>query len=266
MLSPSWILGEHHAAGWGVLGLCALFLFAKRGDIAKALARGSRLYFVALGLSLIIGAILIPYSQDFAVFKVLLASLGVFVMLFGTAAKLPAVLMGVYGLAVAFPLAVERFAPGLSAQTALRPLMLLLNTLELPVINQGQMLSFTSAGGTPITVILTAACAGPATMGVFLAIFALMSLDMPLPRGKAISLFLFGVLGTWLQSVLRLAIIVSLGYYMGADALWSAHTWTIYVLFPLWYLFFAYIYFRQVKRPPEAPVPAQGRLILAGNG
>ncbi len=30
MLSPDWIFGRHHAAPWGVLALCLIFLWLKR--------------------------------------------------------------------------------------------------------------------------------------------------------------------------------------------------------------------------------------------
>jgi len=71
-------------------------------------------------------------------------------------------------------------------------------------------------------------------------------LDTPLRPRKAGYMFLFGVAGTWLQSIIRLIFVVLVGYYLGEQALWTAHSWTIYILFPLWYLFFAYVYFRQV--------------------
>ena len=88
-------------------------------------------------------------------------------------------------------------------------------------------------------------------MGVFIALFVLMTLDMPLPPKKAAGLFLFGIVGTWFQSVIRLVILMLAGYYLGKDALWTAHFWTIYLLFPLWYLFFAYLYFWQTGRLSE---------------
>jgi len=32
MLSPDWIFSEHHAAPWGVLGLCLIWLWLKRRE------------------------------------------------------------------------------------------------------------------------------------------------------------------------------------------------------------------------------------------
>jgi len=123
--------------------------------------------------------------------------------------------------------------------------MWLLTGLGYPFHNLGQWVHFTSSGGEPILVTITAACAGPATMAVFIALFALMTLDTPLPPKKAVGIFLFGAVGTWLQSIIRLIILLLVGYHLGESAMWTAHFWTIYILFPLWYLLFAYIYFQQ---------------------
>jgi exosortase/archaeosortase family protein len=100
-------------------------------------------------------------------------------------------------------------------------------------------------------------------MGVFIALFALMTLDMPLSPKKAAWLFLFGAVGTWLQNCIRLVFLILVGYYLGENALWKAHFWTIYMLFPLWYLLFAYIYFRQVERPPEVRRRREPKYIAA---
>ena len=267
MLSPSWVLGQHHASSWGVLILCFIFLWLKRKEVWKEMleSRQARKLQVGrlkgwrvgnftnlqtfkpvLGVGLVLGAVLMPSSQDYLVFQVLLASLGVFVILFGKGAKIPSILLGIYGFAISFPLAIQRFAEDAYSRTAIAPVMGVMTTLGYPLQNQGQWVHFTSSAGEPISVAITTGCAGPATMGVFIAIFALMMLDMPLPPKKAACLFPLGAVGTWLQSIIRLVILMFVGYYWGEDALWTAHFWTIYILFPLWYLLFVYIYFRQM--------------------
>ena len=251
MLSPDWIFGQHHAAPWGVLGLCAIWLWLKRKQIRSDMEVRQNLISIPLGLALVIGAILIPPSQDFMVFQVLLASLGVFVILFSKGARIPSILLGIYGFAISFPLAIQRFAELPYSTSAIKPLVWILTGLGYAFQSEAQWIHFTSYSGEPISVAITAACAGPVTMGVFLAIFALMMLDVPLPPKKAVWLFLFGAAGTWLQSVIRLVIVMLVGYHWGKEALWTAHSWTIYVLFPLWYLLFVYVYFRQVRRPPQ---------------
>lgn len=265
MLSPDWVLGQRHASGWGVLTLCLIFLWLKRKEVWKGMSQKGSLIVIPIGLALIAGALLIPSSTDYLVFQPLLASLGVFVILFGCGAKIPSILLAIYGFAISFPLAIQRFAERAYAQTAMVPLMALMRAMDYPVAQLGQWLHFTSTGGEAISVAITAGCVGPASMGVFMALFTLMMLDMPLPLKKAAWLFLFGAVGTWFQSFIRLVFLILVGYYLGKDALWTAHFWTIYILFPLWYLFFAYIYFQQMKRPSTKGtqelkyVPATGK-------
>jgi exosortase/archaeosortase family protein len=212
------------------------------------------LIFLPLGLAAVVGAILMPPSEDFVVFQVLLATLGIFIILFGRGARIPAILLGIYGFAISFPLAVERFAELPYSISALKPLVWILTKLGYAFQNEGELIHFSSYSGEPVSVAITAACAGPVTMGVFLAIFALMMLDTPLPWRKAIWLFLFGAVGTWFQSFIRLVILMLIGYQWGREALWIAHSWTIYLIFPLWYLLFAYIYFEQAEQLPQIKV------------
>jgi exosortase/archaeosortase family protein len=245
MLSPDWLFGQQQVSSWGVLGLCGIWLWLKRKAIWKEMGAGQSLVLIPLGLAMVAASILLPFSRDFLVFQVLLALLGVFIIFFGRAAQIPTILLGIYGFTVSFPLLIERFAEEAYSQIAIVPLMGLMAILSYPIENQGQLIHFTTSSGDSIVVALNAACAGPATMGVFIAIFALMTLDIPLPPKKAAYMFLFGVAGTWIQSFFRLIILMLVGYYWGEAALWTAHLWTPYFLFPLWYLLFAYIYFRQ---------------------
>jgi exosortase/archaeosortase family protein len=250
MLSPQWVLGQYRAAPWGVLALCLLFLYLKRKAVWRGMGCESSSALTPVGLGLVAGAVFMPSSQDYLVFQVLLASLGVLVVLFGRGAKIPSILLSIYGFAISFPIAVQRFADDAYSRGAIAPVMWTVTGLGYPFQSQGQWVHFSSSGGDSVSVAITAACAGPTSLGVFVALFALMTLDMPLPPKKAAGLFLFGVVGTWFQSFIRLVFLLLVGYYWGEDALWAVHFWTIYILFPLWYLLFAYIYFRQVGLPP----------------
>ena len=210
MLSPDWIFGQQHAAPWGVLALCFIWLWLKRKELRQEMKQRVSLIFIIPGVALIMGAIVMPSSLEFLVF--------------------------------------QRFAELPYSMSAIKPLVWVLTSLGYVFETEGQWIHFTSFTGEPISVSITSACAGPVTMGVFLAIFALMMLDIPLRPGKAGYMFLFGVVGTWLQSIIRLIIIMLVAYHFGEDAMWTTHSWSIYILFPLWYLFYAYVYFRQVGR------------------
>lgn len=264
MLSPEWIFEQHHAAGWGILALCVIWLYLKRKEILRNLSLGLQPVFIPLGLVLIIGAILMPSMENYLIFQVLAASLGVFLIVFGKGAKIPAILLGIYGFGISFPLLIERFFEFPYSMGAIKPLMWIMTGLGYPFQSDGVWVNFTSIGGEPVSVAIISACGGPITMGVFLSIFALMMLDMPLSPKKAAGIFLFGVAGTWFQAILRLVLLMFVGYYWGRDALFSVHSWSIYVVFPLWYLLFVYVYFRQVKRPPEAGKKQELKYLLAG--
>ncbi len=263
VLTPDWLLGQHHAAPWGVLGLCVIWVWLKRKQIAAEMEARSSLLFVALGVMAIVLAVLIPESADFAVFRVLLASVGVYAILMGKGVRIPVILLGVYGFVAAFPPFVERYIQIPYAMTAIKPLLGILNIFGYEYDSQVQWLRFISVSGEPVSVSITAACAGPTTMAVFLAIFALMMLDIPLPPKKTGWLLAFGVAGTWLQSIIRLVIIMLVGYRWGREALFTAHSLTIYFLFPIWYSLFAYVYFRQAGprggvKPELKQTPAIG--------
>ena len=251
ILPPNYPYEQFHALSWAILALCLVGLYLKREEILAEMSSPPHPLFILVGVTLVVCAVLMPASQSFLVFRGLLTSLGVFAVLFGRAARIPAILLAVYGVAVFTPSLVYRFFPEVYSATAVTPLVGLMSTLGYPIENYGQLVQVPSPNGDTIAVLVTAACAGPATMGVFVALFALMRMDMHLPLKTMVGLFLFGALGTWLQSLLRLIILIALAYYWGESALWTAHQYSIYILFPLWYLLFAYIYLRQVARLPQ---------------
>lgn len=255
MLSPARVLGENQASPWGVLTLCFIFLWLKRKQVREGMQTGTGLIFIPIGLAITAAALIMPVSPDYLAFQALLATLGVFTVFFGRGIKIPFILMAIYGFTISFPLLVQRFTEDAYAQTVIIPLNGFLTILGYPFSTDGQWLRLTNIKGEVITVLVSVACAGPSTMGVFLAIFALMTLDMPLPSKKAAWLFLLGVAGTWLQNLVRVAILMVVAYYLGEKTMWTVHSWTIYLLFPLWYLFFIYIYFRQFGAPKYAATP-----------
>ncbi|CAD6493153.1 MAG: Transmembrane exosortase (Exosortase_EpsH) [Candidatus Argoarchaeum ethanivorans] len=244
MFSLDYIIGQHHAASLGVLILCFIWLLLKKREILQGMrAESYNPVFIVLGLVLLAFSLLMPAVWVFPVFQLLLAWLAIFIIFFGKGMLIQSILLGIYGFSISFPLIVEKFAELPYSKTIISPATWILTLSGYPLESHGQLISFLSSTGEPISVLVTSACAGPATMGVFIAIFALMMLDTPLPRGKAGYVFIFGIVGTWVQSFIRLIILLLVGYYRGEAALWTAHSWTIYILFPLWYIIFLYVYF-----------------------
>lgn len=256
MLTLNYILGQNHAAPWAVLVLCGIWLWLKRTDIVQGMKEESYSpVSIVSGLILLIVSLLIPAIDDLLVFQLLLAWLAVFIIFFGKGMLIPAIMLVIYGFSISFPLLINRFAELPYSQTIILPAMRILTMLSYPLECQRQWITFVCSTGEQIDIIVNANCAGPATMGLFIALFALMMLDRPLPAIKACCVFLFGIVGTWIQSLVRLIILLLVGYYYGEAALWTAHFWTIYLLFPLWYLIFLYVYFyvynNEIRRTPS---------------
>lgn len=72
-----------------------------------------------------------------------------------------------------------------------------------------------------------------------------MMLDIRLPLKRAWYISLIGLAGTWLQNIIRIVLSVAAGYHWGYEGLEAMHYNISYVIFPLWYALFAYIYLRQ---------------------
>ena len=245
----SYIIGQHNAVQAGIVVLCTLFLFTKSSEIAKDLyvSWAKNPVYIACGVLLLVFFYLLPDIPDFLLLKLVFALTGTFAVVFGRASKFPLVLSGICAFVILFPEFVQRYMGSGYAQSVIIPTKAIIDTLRLSLEVNGQFLSFPAAGGETMTLLLTGACAGPATMSVFVGIFILMLMDMPVTFKKAAMLFVIGVIGTWLQNILRVLIILGCGYGLGREALWAAHGWTIYVLFPIWYIVFAAIYFKQVR-------------------
>jgi exosortase/archaeosortase family protein len=175
---------------------------------------------------------------------------GVFDVIFGAAATIPLLLLAAYAFAVCLPLLVDTYLAAGYAVTAAAPSAWLLHLIGLPIALKGQVFQVPLPSGAPIQVMVSSSCAGPTTIAVFVVIFTLMMLDRPLTQSSIIPVFLLGLAGTWLQNVIRIVLILCSGYFFGSNALWTMHFCTIYVLFPLWYLLFALLYFHFVPKTP----------------
>jgi len=246
---PEWLspegLQRHGVFHWGVLGLCILWLWLKRRDIWPRMqtARPS-LPFLLAGVALLALSIFLPRSDDFLVFLMLVGWLGIFTMIFIRASIIPTMLLGIYGFSLVFPILTNRWLGEPSAILVTNTVVAISQMLGLPVTSQGQVLHLTSLSGDAISTTVSAECAGYATIGVFIALFALMMLDIRLPLKRVWYVFLFGLVGTWLQNIIRIVVSVAAGYHWGSGALETVHSNIAYVIFPLWFALFAFVYLK----------------------
>ena len=250
---PEWLspdgLQRYGVFHWGVLGLCLLWLWLKRGHILPRMQTGRPSPpFILAGLALLALSIFLPRRDDFLVFLMLLGVLGVFTVTFSRAVVIPAILLAIYGFSVAFPIVMMTWVGEPSAIVVTNTEIAITRMLGLPVASQGVVLQFDSLTGEAIRTTVSPGCAGYASIGVFIALFSLMMLDIRLPLKRVWYVFLLGLAGTWLQNILRITISVAAGYYWGREAMSAMHYNLAYIIFPLWYALFAYIYLRQAGR------------------
>lgn len=244
-LSPQG-LQYHGVFHWGVLALCVLWLWLKRTAILSRMATGwPNLPFLLTGAAILALSIFLPGTDDLLLFLMLLGWLGAFTMIFGRAATVPSLLLTIYGFSIVFPIFMMEWLGQASVTPVARTLTAITTLLGLPVEIRGAVIDISSRSGNVISVLITPECAGYQTIGVFIALFSLMMIDIRLPLKKAWYVFLIGLAGTWLQNVIRVLISVVAGYYWGAGVIETIHFNISYVIFPLWYILFAYIYLRQ---------------------
>lgn len=249
----SWsYLQTYGAYPWAVLFLCTLFIYVKRNELLEK-AKTEELFseppFIFLGLAALITSLLLPKEVElsFGVFELLLASLGLFAIFFGKVIAIPAILLGVYGFTIAFPILFSRY---MEVQYSLATVWMVTTTLKIfgfQLGSQGQVISFLDITGNKITAFVGAPSSGIASMTIFIALFVLMMLDIRLPGRNALYMLIFGLTGTTLQNVLRLVILVVAGYYRGPEAFWQAHDYAGYIIFPIWYGIFVYVYLRYAQ-------------------
>ena len=252
---PSWsYLQSCGLYPWAVLLLCILWLYNKRGKQIKKMRveseKSADLPHILGGMLVLAVSLSMPRDIGLAgiVFEMLLAYLGIFIIFFGRAAILPGVLLGIYGFSVGFPAAVARYMDMQYSLATVWMVVTSLKTTGFQLTSQGQIIGFPNAGGDELSVFVNAACSGSASMTIFIAIFALMMLDIRLPNRGALYMLVFGVVGTTVQNVIRIIIIILAGYYYDYHGISVAHAYAGYILFPAWFLLFAYVYFMYAKK------------------
>jgi exosortase/archaeosortase family protein len=246
---------------WAVLALCLLWIYLKRREIIEAthsardskwLIFGSVLVGTSLGLLYFVSAHL--NSLPLMMFAVSFVVVAQFSLFFGHASKIPLMLLGLFGIAVGFPILLEStLGTWFSRATA----VLSVSTLQffsVPVSLDGVTVTLNSLLGYEIVTKVDARCAGSDSLAIFLAIFGLMLIDRR-PSNKAlVGLLVLGVVGTYLQNFSRLLLLFAAGRYYGAGALWAVHDYASYLLFPLWFAAFVVIYLKYADKSERAGI------------
>jgi len=230
---------------WAILFLCAFFLCAKRKELSPT---NNSINFSISGIIIYILSFFMPANApEFEIFRMLLALTGLAFIFFGEAASLPALLLCIFGFGIAFPKLVDGYMGIAYAQFSTK-IAYSIGSLFIPATQGDSAISMITLSGERLIMVINAACSGSASMSVFLVIFMLMSLDLPLPGSKLALLLLFGIIGTSVQNILRLVILMLAGYYFGPQAVENGESFAGYIIFPLWYAVFAFVYLKHAKR------------------
>ena len=236
---PMSVVDQRLVHTWGVLALCLGGVWLKRSAIRAALARGATVWSTVLGVAWL--------GASFWLFPpaaLLAGAVGLFALVVGRAALWPSALLVVYLVSSAVPIAIERWADVPVGAVTASAAASVLGAAGYPLVLTGNFIAFPDAGGQVIRVLINASCAGPATLGVFLAIYALMAIDSPLAWRPGAALFALGFFGTWLQNVARLVYLLLVGHHQGEPAMWAAHNDSGYLWFIAWYAVFGVLYLR----------------------
>jgi exosortase/archaeosortase family protein len=236
---------------WAVLGLCILWTYIKRADIIEAYRGETDAKWLIFSLLLVSASIVLLFyvsafaaSLSLTIFAIGFVIVAQFSLFFGRASKIPLMLLGLFGVAVGFPVLLENTTAFWFPRA----------TAVLCVSLNGVTVTLTSLLGYDIVTRVDTRCAGSDSLAIFLAIFGLMVIDRKPQNKLLIGLLIFGVIGTYLQNFVRLLMLFTAGYYYGADALWTIHDYASYLLFPVWFLGFSVIYIRYSKKPGNSAI------------
>lgn len=243
-ISPGY-LSTNGAYPWAILFLCAFFLVSKRKELSPV---HNSIIFSISGITIYFISFFMPANApEFEIFRLLLAWVGLAFVFFGETASLPALLICIFGFGISFPKLVDAIM-GLAYAQFSTWIAYSVASFFIPVMQGDTVISMITVSGEQLLMIINEACSGSASMSVFLVIFMLMSLDLPLPGRKWAFLLFFGIIGTFLQNIVRLVLLMFVGYYFGTSAIQGGESIAGYIIFPLWYALFAFVYLRCANR------------------
>ncbi|HKZ99916.1 MAG TPA: archaeosortase/exosortase family protein [Thermoplasmata archaeon] len=116
--------------------------------------------------------------------------------------------------------------------------------------------------GSPVTVVITTACSGIYSFGIFAAAFiAFVMTDFRRPSRRMWALLGLGFLASYVANVLRMVVIVLVGYYTDTEStalqnLLLAHSYGGWLIFLGWIALFWGVLLKFLSRDDGEPAPA----------
>jgi exosortase/archaeosortase family protein len=121
------------------------------------------------------------------------------------------------------------------------------NALGIHVAWQGVSFELVSAGGDPISAVVTPACSAVYSISIYLALLGLMYLDMGTSLATTAKFAIVGVVAIPLLNSARIALTIWFGSVDGSAAFWGIHDWLGYTIFLAFYIAVLVTYTRTGK-------------------
>ena len=131
------------------------------------------------------------------------------------------------------------------------------SALGLSVTWTSVYMSFTAAGGVPMSLYISQECSGMASMSIFLLLIVLMHLDVRPSLGVTAMFAVGGSVLFILLNSLRVVVLILGGIYYGEGVLWNLHGWLGYVLYVAGYMVILLLYIGRMKPANQAVLGAQ---------
>lgn len=106
----------------------------------------------------------------------------------------------------------------------------------IPVAWAGTQFQFVTRSGDLISSFVAPGCSSIISVTTFLGLLALMHLDLKKDLRSTAILAVVSVVALTLLNVVRILLLMWVGYEQGAAAFWTMHNWVGYVLFLAFYL------------------------------
>lgn len=107
---------------------------------------------------------------------------------------------------------------------------------DVPVVWHGTQFALSSKTGDLVSGIVTPGCSSLISITTFVGLLALIHVDLKRERSSTLKIAAIGVVVLILLNVVRISILVWIGYSWGEAGLLSAHNWIGYGLFVGFYL------------------------------
>ncbi len=115
-------------------------------------------------------------------------------------------------------------------------------------------MSFVSAGGSPVSLVISEECSGIASMAIFLLVLGLMHLDIKADIKTSVAFAVGGSALFLLLNSLRVVGILAGGLYVSTDFMWNLHGWLGYALYVVGYMVILLLYIGKSKPASKTTV------------